>query len=141
MSKLKVSMNTAIELLKTPAVPYRLRFQQLYLLPFVKSFKFFWFFNNDNSNRKRFSKLWIQRFPEGHIPEVIVQADKMHEDMQHWEVYELLERLKTSKEPNILWRIARALYFLSVEQNVSKSNKVNMINEAQMALQSALSSG
>ncbi|CAG9862644.1 unnamed protein product [Phyllotreta striolata] len=122
MSKLKVAVE-----------PKKL--QQVYLLPFVKSLKIFSFFGNDTLRQSA----WMRKFSARPDEDVATRLDRLHERRRHDEVLELVRRRsERDEEPGLLWRKARALFFLGSSEPRGSDARLSRIVEAHEALESAL---
>lgn len=80
-------------------------------------------------------KYWVHQT----IPEIIALADELFEQEKYFEVYELLNRIRFTRNTEILWRISRALFNLSQQENLNNDVKWEMIDEAYAILEIALS--
>lgn len=87
-----------------------------------------------NNDDEKLSKYWLHQT----IPEIIAQADQLYNDEKFMEVYDMLNRLRFTKEVEILWRIARALYRLCSTTNVTSEVRWEMTEEAFKLLELAL---
>ncbi|KAJ8915108.1 hypothetical protein NQ315_000360 [Exocentrus adspersus] len=75
------------------------------------------------------------------LPDTISIADKLFEEEKYLEVYELLNRIRFNEEVEVLWRIARTLYNLSFEKEVTTEERWQMVEEAYQILRMALETG
>ncbi|XP_057651871.1 regulator of microtubule dynamics protein 1-like [Diorhabda carinulata] len=129
MSKLKVSFYHAIKIFLV------LQQQRNHLSAF--SFLNI-FFKAEDTNEEKLKKY----FNHLTITETIVQADKFHENGKYLEVYETLNRIRLVNDPEVLWRIARALYNLnSSNKKLKKETRCAMMEEALFVLQLAFGNG
>nr|XP_023017399.1 regulator of microtubule dynamics protein 1-like isoform X1 [Leptinotarsa decemlineata] len=137
MSKLKVSLS---HLVRPLFARHKLKkanlLSSLYLLSFVKTLRYYTPFA-DKHDEEKISKLWCHHT----VPEILSLADRLHEEERYMDAYELLDRIRLVKEPEVLWRIARVLYNLSFEHEVTSDVRWEMLEEAQDVLDIALSLG
>ncbi|XP_072395420.1 regulator of microtubule dynamics protein 1-like [Diabrotica undecimpunctata] len=133
MSKLKVSLYHIVKAFFVSSKPRR----QLYVFAFTKSLKHLsWFrkeYPDDTKLKKYFNLLTI--------PEVLAQADELHDEEKFLDVYELLDRIRFINDPEVLWRIARALYNLNLGKDLNKQIRFIMMDEALFVLETALGNG
>ncbi|KAL1494503.1 hypothetical protein ABEB36_010090 [Hypothenemus hampei] len=66
--------------------------------------------------------------------DIIQRADKLFEQQKYMDVYETLNRIKFSNDIEIVWRLARALYNLSQNPEISDEVRMEMIVEAHKIL-------
>lgn len=109
------------------------KLQFLTLLRTIKNFGPFFLFGGGGDKHHdanwKYSKYWSTDI--NHVEELIVTADEFYKNEQYFDVYELLNRIKFSRNLEIQWRISRALYKLSYDKNVpSDEIRRNIINEA-----------
>nr|CAH7725548.1 unnamed protein product [Callosobruchus chinensis] len=131
MSKLKV---TLISLIKAFTAPQPFKARYLFIFSLFKSLQYYTPFV-ERHNEDKFTKYW------GHqdIPEILQVADNLFEEEKYIDVYELLNRIKFTQEPEVLWRIARALYNLSHSHSSTVEIKRQIIQEASEIIEVALS--
>ncbi|XP_048519595.1 regulator of microtubule dynamics protein 1 isoform X2 [Dendroctonus ponderosae] len=68
--------------------------------------------------------------------EIIQKADKMFNEGKYMDVYEALNRMKYSKDFEVVWRLSRALYNLSLHTDLTSEIRKAMIGEAHNILES-----
>ncbi|CAG9773784.1 unnamed protein product [Ceutorhynchus assimilis] len=73
--------------------------------------------------------------------DILEKADKLFEEDKHMEVYESLNRIKYSKDIEVVWRLAKALYNLSLTPDITAEVRKEMITEAQEILESTYAMG
>lgn len=73
--------------------------------------------------------------------DVVVEADKLYEKGAYLEVYEILNRIKYNDNPEVQWRICRALFKMSVDPNFNPEMREEMISEAYILINLALTLG
>ncbi|KAG5880122.1 hypothetical protein JTB14_027059 [Gonioctena quinquepunctata] len=135
MSKLIVSLSHFIRPLFVCHKLKKYRYYPcLYLLSFAKSLRRYALLGA-KSDEGKISRYWSHQT----IPELLSLADKLYEQEKYIEVYELLDRIRLVKEPEVLWRIARVLYTLSCEKNVTRDIRWDMLGEAREVLDIAFS--
>lgn len=133
MSKLKVSL-----ILKSYAVAKLANSKRhLFIFPFLNALRLRKPSLEKENNVDKLSKYWVRKT----IPEIISEADKLFDDEEYIEVYEMLNNLRFSKEVEVFWRIARALYQMSNRAEVTPDVRWEMIEEAYKVLEMALSIG
>ncbi|XP_050311228.1 regulator of microtubule dynamics protein 1-like isoform X2 [Anthonomus grandis grandis] len=104
----------------------------LSLIDFVREkFQFF------DAQEDKIAKYW-----EGNSRnDIIEKADKLFEEEKYIEVYEHLNKIKHSKDIDIIWRIAKALFNISLTPDLTNETKKEMMGEAYEILAGATAIG
>lgn len=109
----------------------------MYSFPFLNGIRQRNLSLENQSDHEKLSKYWIRKT----IPETILEADKLFDEERYLEVYELLNRLRFSKEVEILWRIARVLHKMCKKDEITADVRWEMTEEAYNLLEMAMSIG
>lgn len=75
------------------------------------------------------------------ISDMVEQADKLYEKGDYLEVYEILNRIKYNGNPEVQWRICRALFRMSADPGFGSDMREEMISEAYILINLALTLG
>lgn len=135
MSKFKVSL---CNILKSYIVTRSTSCQRyLYIFPLFDALRNRKPSTNNQNDGEKLSKYWIRQT----IPEIVSEADKLFDEDHYMEVYEMLNRLRFTKEVEVLWRIARVLYKMSKQDQITEDVQWEMTEEAYTLLEMALSIG
>ncbi|CAG9815933.1 unnamed protein product [Phaedon cochleariae] len=133
MLKLKVSFN---HLFCPLFFSHRPRKKHIYFTSLIKTLRHF----NPVSD-KHFKDKIQNYWANPSIPEILSFADRLYEEEQYLEAYELLNRIRLLKEPEVLWRLARVLYIMSLDKDVTADVKWEMTKEAKKLLTIAVDIG
>ncbi|KAK9883309.1 hypothetical protein WA026_001489 [Henosepilachna vigintioctopunctata] len=83
--------------------------------------------NKNATSNEKFAKYWP---PSKSVEEILEEADRLYEEKNYIQVYEILNRLKYNNNSNVKWRIARVLYQATVDNVLPLDIEREMINEA-----------
>lgn len=74
----------------------------------------------------RAEKYWIPQT----YGQLLEEADRLYSEAKYLDVYEILNRIQFYQNVEVQWRICRALYKMSSDEELSSSIRANMILEA-----------
>lgn len=134
MSKLTVHLVNVIKLLSFHHDNLKTIGDKVIKLQFLTLFKTITNFGTPSNAEDKITKYWTGKT----VDEVIAEADILFEEGKYLEVYELLNRLKFCNNIEVQWRIGRALFKLSCQENIKEDIRKEMIQEAYEIIQTTL---
>lgn len=75
------------------------------------------------------------------VKEIIEETDNLYAQGNYLEVYETLSRIKYNDDPEVQWRICRALFRMSINSSVNAEMREEMISEAYNLMNLAINLG
>ncbi|KAI4456402.1 hypothetical protein MML48_8g00010868 [Holotrichia oblita] len=127
-------------------------FQQLYLVGYKSCYKrkrsiallfpfnFLWidpYSVYDRWIKSRYTSKTDFNWTNMTVKEILDEADNLYAQGDYLEVYEILNRIKFNDDPEVQWRICRALFRMSVNSSVNPEMREEMISEAYTLMNSA----
>ncbi|XP_030752099.1 regulator of microtubule dynamics protein 1-like [Sitophilus oryzae] len=97
-----------------------------YFILSIGMVEYVWSLMPNNEDKEKIAKYW-QNEPLG---DVIEKADQMLKEGQYMEVYEMLNRLKYSQDLGVIWRTVKALYNISLNEDLTVDVRKIMLQEA-----------
>lgn len=75
------------------------------------------------------------------MKEIIEETDNLYAQGDYLEAYEILNKIKCNDDPEVQWRICRALFRMSINSSVNPEMREEMISEAYNLMNSAINAG
>ncbi|XP_022916857.1 regulator of microtubule dynamics protein 1 isoform X1 [Onthophagus taurus] len=89
----------------------------------------------DNEKSPKGNMYWQKMTPD----QLVDEADKLYSRGEYLQVYEILNRMRYNGNPEVQWRICRVLFKMSGDEKFSSNMREEMISEAYILINMALS--